>query len=310
MANTIRIIWNPISGPGIGKRVVRKMDRLLTAAGFEVEDAMTSHPGDARRYAESVNGSTHTVVCVGGDGTLNGVVNGLGSKGVPLAVFPAGTGNVFWHDIKTPRRVKKFCRMILEHKVRRFDVGEADGRRFISMVGAGFDAEAVITMENMRAGNMVLSMYALPVLLSALHYEFPRFIVEADGEMVSKKAGTVIIGNIPTYGGPFNITSRAKSNDGLLDVLVFERVGPVSGVKFAAKALFHKHLNDRDVKYIRASRVRLNTDRRVPLQIDGDSHGFLPTEIKVHKCDLPVIIGDNNKKFPDEVPEAPWRGEE
>jgi YegS/Rv2252/BmrU family lipid kinase len=290
MSKRVKIIWNPISGSGIGQRVLPKMREILEKRGFEVEELRTGKKGDARAAAAAVHPDFHSVVCIGGDGTLNETVNGLGSKGVPLAIFPAGTGNVFWHDIRTPRAVPAFCEMVMERKIKQFDVGEVGGRRFLCMAGAGFDACVVGYMENMRWGNMVMAMYAFPLALSMMNYDFPKITVTVDGKAVSRTAGSVIVGNIPTYGGPINFTTKAVSHDGLLDVLIFERVGIPNALKLAAKTALKKHTSDRDVKYVHGKRIRLESRRKVPIQVDGDSLGHLPADITVHEKDLPVIV--------------------
>ena len=98
----IKVIANPVSGRGRAGRIAPRVIQRLRNRGCDMDYFETRKAGDARRLASEVDGYS-TIACIGGDGTVNEVLNGLPDSGIPpLAFIPAGTANVLAKELKLP----------------------------------------------------------------------------------------------------------------------------------------------------------------------------------------------------------------
>lgn len=287
MPRRIRIIANPVSGRGQGLRLARAVAERLRARGADPELVETKAPGDARRLAAEADGA-FAVAGVGGDGTVNEVLNGLGA-GPAIAMIPSGTANVLAKELGLPRDADGLARVLAEGREVTWDLGvdAVGGRKFLLFASAGYDAHVVHVFHAARSGPIQMWQYVLWGLKSVLSYRPPRIGVELDGVALPGEAAWVVVSNVASYGGPLVFTPRAKPTDGRFEVLVqrgphlrdvvrmFWRalVGSLTGIDLALGGVsFHS-----------ARRVRLVSldGRPVPVQMDGDPAGSLPVDVEV-----------------------------
>ncbi|NQT20502.1 MAG: diacylglycerol kinase family lipid kinase, partial [Planctomycetes bacterium] len=270
---TVPIILNPISGRGIGLKVLPTIEEGLRKHGFEPEVMKTQKAGEAREFAAAAPDDCPYVVTLGGDGTLNEVINGIVPRDIPIAVFPTGTGNVFCKEIGLRSDVQFFLSLFETGKVKRFDVGFAGSRSFISVSGAGFNAEVVRRMEKIRRGTMRMFHYVTPVVHAIFKYPFHSICVKVDGEIVCEDAFLVEVGNTASYGGPLHFTSLAKPDDGILDVCAFKNTQRPKILKHMIGCITNLHLHCSEVVYAKGKTVQLTSNNEVPTHVDGDGTG-------------------------------------
>lgn len=286
----VPVILNPISGHGIGLKVLPQIEAGLRQLGFEPEVHTTQQQGDARNIAATAPDDCPYIVTLGGDGTLNEVLNGVVPRNITIAVFPTGTGNVFCKEIGLRSNVDFFLSLFKNGVVRAFDVGRADGRTFISVSGAGFNAEVVRRMHRARRGNMRMYEYVIPMLESYFKYTFPTIRIEVDGELVLEDALLVEVGNTASYGGPMQFTIHARPDDGYLDVCAFRKTKRIKLFKHLVGLMTRLHLHYSDVAYFRGKTVRLSSNGTVPTHVDGDENGNLPTIYTVMPLAVKVLV--------------------
>ncbi len=287
----IKILVNPISGRGMGMKAIPHLTRALRELGYEVEIVVTERAGQARQACWALEPNAKAVIAVGGDGTLNEVVNGIGDQGVPVALYAAGTGNCLAKEFRIPRNPELFCRMVAEGRTVSLDVGEVKGvRRFHSFAGVGFDARVVEELSKHRTGAIVMSQYTAPILKALRDYNWPAIRVEVDGEEICRKAGLVIVSNIKSYA-VMEVAGAASPMDGQLDVCIFQKRSWLAMFRYAFGAFTRTHTNDRDVIYVQGKVVRLAADRPgVPIQVDGDSAGELPVELRAVPATVKFVV--------------------
>ena len=273
----VTIILNPISGHGIGRRVLPRIEAGLRELGYDPEVHVTAKQGDGRNAAAAAPDDSPCVVCLGGDGTLNEVLNGVVPRPITIAVFPTGTGNVFCKEIGLRSNVEFFLSLFTTGIVKPFDVGRADSRTFISVAGAGFNAEVVRRMHRTRRGTMRMYEYVIPMFRAYFRYPFPPIRIEIEGEVVLEDAFLVEVGNIASYGGPMQFTIHAQPDDGLLDVCAFRKSQHIKVFKHLVGTITRIHLHYSDVAYFRGKTVKLTSIGTVPTHVDGDENGNLPT---------------------------------
>ncbi len=283
------VVVNPIAGRGAAQRCLPRLEKGLRDSGLEPTVAATAAPGDAEAMARDLAPDHDLVVVVGGDGTLNEVLNGLGADR-PLALFPVGTGNVVAKELRLPRRIGAFCRMIAGGRERVLDVGSASGRRFLAFVGAGFDALVAARMAQRRTGAIRMADYVGLVLSSLATYDFPRITVTVDGAAPVASRGFALVSNVRSYGGPFVITPAAKYDDGQLDVCVLPRASRARYAWTMLGLIARLPAALVGARHLRGRRVRLEADREVHYQVDGDPAGTLPVEIQLLERKARLVV--------------------
>ncbi|RME84685.1 MAG: diacylglycerol kinase family lipid kinase, partial [Planctomycetota bacterium] len=277
----IRIVLNPIAGKGLWRRTLGFLRKGLREKGYHVEVIPTKGPGHAMEAVQDIE-EDYAVLTLGGDGTINEVINGLGDKKVPIAIFPVGTGNVLCKEFNIPSQPEEFLETFSSGVVREIDLGFSSlGRQFHSFLGAGFDGHIVREISKVRKGNMSQLNYVLPVIKAARSYQASKIRVVVDGKEVTQEATTVLIGNVKSYGGPLQITRKASVDDGLLDICFVTGNGFLNWARYIW-GMFRRNLDKyQDVQYFRGKEILLESEEETPVQIDGDYAGTLPVEVKV-----------------------------
>lgn len=285
------LIVNPTSGRAQGQRTAREVARKLDQAGLAVGVFETTQAGDARQFAKDVAAQVDVIASVGGDGTLNEVVNGVLDSGVdtPVAVIPSGTANVVAAELRLPWRLEDQVRLVWDSAVRRLDLGLAGERLFAMCAGIGFDANVVDHVARHRTDKGITVFdYYLPTLTLGMEYAFPHMRVFVDEELVDPRSTFTVIGNMRRYAGPFSFfLDDAQPDDGVLNVCCLHGKHPLDLVRWGWGAFFRQFHNFKDVSHFSGQEIRVESDEDVLVQIDGDCGGSLPMTFRV----LPGAVG-------------------
>lgn len=215
------------------------------------------------------------MVVLGGDGTVNEVLNGLSTGDIRLGVVPAGTANVLARDLGI-RGPAHAVETILRGGERRMDLGVINGRRFLLMASVGFDAAVTRVMRQVRTGSISYLSYVGPILRTWWGFEKIPLRVEVDGAVVADEPLTAIVSNAASYSWPLSIVPRARSDDGLLDVCLVPFAGRLSllftGLGFIGRSRLKYHY----ARYHSGREIRVTAPREVDAQADGDWIGTTP----------------------------------
>lgn len=314
------IIYNPSAGKGRGDTIAAAARSALAKRGIDAELHATRGPTDATTIARRLAPSVDIIVAVGGDGTVNEVANGMAGAAVRrtvprdartgaepasgggdsalaargnarLGIVPAGTVNVLARELGLPFLVEQACDVIAAGKSVSIDLGEANGRGFVLMAGAGIDALTVRHVDP-RAKRRYRE---LAFIGSGLRHGFaarqPEFLVRANGR--EYRATFVVAANSRYYAGRLSIARYADPTDGLLDLVIFTGTDRPRLAVFWLGIPTGLHLRGRNVTYIRAPEadlVPVDDEDIVWLQTDGEPAGRLPAKVKVHPHALDVLV--------------------
>jgi diacylglycerol kinase (ATP) len=295
VAATVLIFANPIAGHGRGLAIARQIQDRLTVAGYGVRTTF-DHPSQAPQ--EMFDRSAVAVISVGGDGTLRGVVDRFlvdGGESPPVLPIPLGTTNLMSRHLgmKWPAAqiASGVVATIAQEKIVRLDAGRANGELFLLMAGVGIDAHIIHLLESLRAGPIDLGSYVLPAALTFAGFSFPSITVIVDDATVLPNAPAVaFVGNIREYGTGFPILTKARPDDGLLDICIIpcrDRRGLVEMLLLVGAG---EHLLHENVVYVRGRRVRIESNEVVPVQLDGDAAGHTPLQIEVLPGRVPFLV--------------------
>jgi len=281
--NRVCIIINPAARGTRGR-----LQRLERITGDTIIKT-TKGPGDAEAQAErAVQQGYDTIVAAGGDGTINEVVNGIGTASVALGILPMGTVNVFALELGIPFNLEAAWKVIRAHKVRAIDLASANGHLFVQMAGIGLDAQ--IVQRNSRQIKSVLG--PLSYLLTATKVAAekpPRLRVSSQGHP-TVEGSFVLVGNGRLYGGPFALFNEANMQDGLLDICVFRHMDYLALIRYFRGALFGSLSKFTDVHYFKTRDLLVKADRHVPFEADGELAGHAPVEFSIRRKKLRVLV--------------------
>ncbi len=286
----IRIIANPVSGGGRGKRNALELAQHLEALDLQAEVSFTQRAGDAQVFAGQPGADC--LVAVGGDGTVNEIVNGMTDTDASLTILPMGTANVVARELGLPTSPKKIAQVILAGSTRTMDALVHDGRRLMLGAGAGLDAAVSARVHANRGTKSSYLKWVVPSIQTVFTYSFPKIKVTVDGKLLSENAQYAVVGNCRYSAGVFPITPEAKTDDGLLDVCLLHNLNPVKLGMLAATVWSPGFLSRKDVRYAQGEHVVLEPaeNDEVPMQIDGDPAGCIPAAFTVEPGAVRFIV--------------------
>ena len=296
----IDVIHNPVAGP----KIVNRIDRVrayLSDRGTPFRVRETAAPGDAVAMArQAAFEGVDVVVAVGGDGTMNEVADGLAGSATRLAFVPHGTGNVFAREFSLPESVEGCLDLLSSGKTISVRMAQANGRRFVLMGSAGFDAEVVERMSSRQKNLLGIAAY---VLCGARHILRPQpsLWLEFPGrERIEAQA--VIVARGRKYGGNVTIAPGGDIAGGTFQVIALLRKGRWSIAKFALDALRGKHAVSRHVLIRESPSLFVRSSIPSACQVDGEYLGPLPVRFTVTDTLLRVVVP---QEFPgtDGLPE-------
>jgi diacylglycerol kinase (ATP) len=281
------IIFNPSARGGKAISLYAELKELAGAA--PIFDATTAD-SIQELTAEVIKRGYDHIIVAGGDGTVNGVINGSRAADVLLSVLPLGTMNVFAYELGIrSSQLKKCWEMIQLGRPRAVDLVSANQNYFVQLAGVGLDAMTV------QATDLQMRKTIGPVsyLLSAAKViGRPAPSLRLHFEDDSESAGCfVLIGNGRFYGGPFSLFQDARNDDGLLDVLVFKHQSYVDIFRYLQGVLIGNHTGLPDIEYRQVRSVQVVSEEPVPLELDGDVCGSTPVHFQIAPKKLQVVAG-------------------
>lgn len=272
-----------IHGSRADNAELRAAAEWARAVGHRVRAQVTWESGDARRFAaEAARRGTDAVIAVGGDGTLNEVLNGILGTDAPLGVLPLGTANDFARQIGVPDDPRAALALLVDQEPRPMDVGLLNERAFLNVSTAGIGAETTAETSAGVKGVLGPLAYALTGMKKlAAEYEGrrARFV----GPDFSREVEYLVfaVGNARATGSGVTIAPLAEFDDGLLDLCIVE---PVARTAFAGLLLELRrgeHLERDGVHYVQTPWVRVESEAPVAVNVDGEALSLTTLEYRV-----------------------------
>ncbi|GAC1645294.1 MAG: diacylglycerol kinase family lipid kinase [Candidatus Dormibacteraceae bacterium] len=274
------------------------MEGWLPQVGLQYEAVLTTRPLEATEIAQvAVKQSRPVVVAVGGDGTLNEVVNGFFHNGAPtptttkLAMIPLGTGGDFRRTLRIPLDTRAAVQVLTTGLVRRLDAGcvtyqDSEGqtavRHFINIGDAGYGGEVVhrVTRGSKRLGAMTFTLKALMALLA---YKNKPMAVNVDGTTHNIVGQQVVIANCQYFGGGMRMAPSASPTDGVFDVILVGNAGKLESIQGMSKIRSGQHLDQHNpkIQLMYGKRISITSTEKVRIDLDGEEAGFLPALFEI-----------------------------
>ena len=310
--NSWLVIVNPNTGRRKGEKDWPEISALLTEAGFEFTAHLTTHRGHAMELAErEIMAGYKKVIVVGGDGTLNEVVNGIfrqmrfATNEIAIGMIMVGTGNDWGRMYNIREKYKKAVKTIRKNRVFIQDACKVtyhnghhvETRYLVNMAGLGYDA-LVAHMTNKvkeKGGGGALS-YLVNLLKGLFSYHHAYLEISIDGESVyNGRVFSMNVGVCKYNGGGMMQLPLAIPDDGLLDVTIFKNVTKITVIR-NIKRLYSGAFTDLPFVQVHTGKevTVVSTARaQTYLEMDGESIGQTPFHFEIVPKAIQVITGKN-----------------
>jgi diacylglycerol kinase (ATP) len=283
---------NPASAAGATGRRWPEIARRAAAAGLAGDALLSEHPGQLTNLArDAAVGGAKLLVVVGGDGSVNEVVNGIAALDDPpeLAVIPRGTGWDFVRTFDIPRRVEDAAAVAIGGTTRTIDLGRATYRAWDGSEGAAVFANVASAGMSgaiaQRANETTKALGGKASYLLALLAVFSRWraneiTVTVDDEVRRGRMFDVVVANGRYFGGGMKICPDAAPDDALLDVLMIGDVTRRDLVLTMPKIYRGSHLPHPKAELLRGRVVTVESEPAVPIELDGEQPGTTPARFE------------------------------
>lgn len=294
-----KFIINPSSGRQnflkniegiIGKLI---MDQVVN----HVDVFYTQKQDDAKNEAMNMKkGEYDFVVAIGGDGTLNEVVNGvvLGGNEIPIAAISAGTVNDFANYLSLPQGVDEFCELIKEFYVKEVDLGKIGDTYFMNVLAGGLLADVGYKVPKELKAIFGKMAYYVEGAMDLPRNFFHSIPLSIESEEYSEECECMLflVANSQSVGGFRNAAPLASVSDGMLDVLILKKVEVSQISNLLLKIVQGDHINHPNVEYFQTKKIHIGilNDTKVVVDYDGECFGELPVTVEVAPKAVKFIV--------------------
>jgi YegS/Rv2252/BmrU family lipid kinase len=301
------VIVNPNAGKRKGKKDWETISTLLKKEGLPFTVKFTEHKCHANIFTiEGVSAGFRKIITVGGDGTLNEVVNGVftnnicSTKDISLALIPVGTGNDWGRMFGIPLDYEKAVKIIRDNKMLLHDVGmvsyyngtEKKNRYFINIAGLGFES-VVVRKTNFQKdkGHGGKLIYFYNLLTSLLSYNNTKAEIIIDGEKINADVFSINVGNGRYCGGGMRQTPRALPDDGLLDVTIIKGMGKFEIIRNLKILYDGTILQHPKIDGYKCKNIKVSSESVMYAEADGESLGQTPAEFNIIPASINIVYG-------------------
>lgn len=267
---------------------------------YQTEFHITAHRGHAREIAfTATNTNTSFIICIGGDGTLNEIINGVADalpltsqrKLIRIGLLPYGTGNDFSRTIQVTRSAKKLKQLMDQDQYRDIDLGEAEfvlpsgesqKRLFINIADVGIGGYIVQLLDNSSKRLGAFLTYQSTIIRAFFSFRKQPVKVQTDGWQYEGKAMEVLVANGSYIGGGLCIAPGAQPDDGKFLVALGGDISLWDYLKNIRNILRGEKINHPEAYYHAANEIKIDSlSGPLPVDMDGDFIGYTPLNIRI-----------------------------
>jgi len=292
------------------KKAVKAALENKFAAEYDLRFYETAKPRHAEDLTETALAEgCDFLIAVGGDGTLNEVVNtflrtgGKSKYEIAIGVLPFGTGNDFARSIGMNRSVDQLYEIIRRNQPRILDAGalsftRADGtvytRFFDNIADVGIGAEVVAKVNGVHVRKRILGgtmTFIFSALSTFMTFRHKKIRIRWDDQSYEGKVLEVVVANGVYFGSGLGIAPEAKMDDGLFELIILGNVGVIDYLKNFGRLRKAEKIIHPEIKYYRTSNVSIEPlGQRAIVEADGEIEGHAPLEFTCLKGALPFLV--------------------
>lgn len=272
-------IVNPKAGKGIGAIMARRIKELFKNIQEKYpetryEIVMTEHRGHATEIARDYSTrGTWRIYAVGGDGTINEVLNGMADSDSSLGCVPAGTGNDFIKYLAGDYERMDILKETILGEEELIDVGMVNEQYFLNVASVGFDAKVNYKTELYKGKPLITPLFAYlaGIVGNITDLRPTRVNIKQKNENRIADVFLLAVCNGQTYGGGYHIAPMAQINDGFFDVIEVEPLGLSKLVRYLPKLRKGTHIGLPEIHHYQTDRIQLTSDEEFIVNLDGET---------------------------------------
>ncbi|MEA1959541.1 MAG: diacylglycerol kinase family protein [Chloroflexota bacterium] len=296
------VIINPMARGGASGKTWPLINKILRTTDLPFDYKFIQHPGHGTEIArEAVDKGYNLVIAVGGDGTVNEVVNGIiddnGKGQATLGVIGAGTMNDIAHTLNIPWDYVRASQLFDNFKKITIDIGavaytkrnKVIRRYYINTASVGFISDLLEippSLAKLKSINGTIP-YAIGAMPKAFYYRNKELLFSIDGERRAERDFSVVVNNGRYLGGG-RVFPNATPCDGLLDVAIIGDMSRLEALLNFPLIYTGTRVNRRKIAFQKARNVALDSPQRLPVQVDGELVGETPATFWVVPAALEV----------------------
>jgi YegS/Rv2252/BmrU family lipid kinase len=300
-------IVNPNAGNGKGNKDWGRIASLFGKENIALVSVFTDSKGHATYLARNaVRDGFRRIISVGGDGTLNEIINGIftqefcNPKEMTVGMIPVGTGNDWGRMFGIPLVYEGAVDVIRENNTMPHDIGmvsyhegtEKHVRYFINIAGLGFEALVVKkTNKQKDKGRSSQTIYFFNLLTSLLSYRKNKADIIIEGKKITNNIFSINVGNGRYCGGGMRQTPDAIPDDGLFDITIIRDIGKIEVIKSLKLLYDGTILSHPKVDGYRSDKLRVESESILYLEADGESLGHTPAEFNILPAGINIVYG-------------------
>ena len=274
-------IINPASGKTDYDKIKQNIMKTLENEEYEIYE--TKAPKEATEIASRFKNEENTIVySVGGDGTLNDVVNGIAEGKCKLGIIPTGSGNDFYRTLKEAQTENV-----------RLDLGKVNGRYFINIASVGMDAETCNNANKIKSKIKLHSSYYLALIHTFLTFKSKSLKLKIDKNVYAGDYIIAAICNGKYYGGGFKIAPVASFDDNQFDIYLVSKAGKLKLIKILLALLKSEHEKYNEVRKYTGKNITITSENNLIVNIDGEI--TISKNIEIEMIEDALIIYNNNE---------------
>lgn len=274
-------IINPASGKTDYDKIKQNIMKTLENENYEIYE--TKAPKEATEIASRFKNEENTIVySVGGDGTLNEVVNGIAEGKCKLGIIPTGSGNDFYRTLKEAQTENV-----------RLDLGKLNGRYFINIASVGMDAETCNNANKIKSKIKLHSSYYLALIHTFLTFKSKSLKLKIDKNVYAGDYIIAAICNGKYYGGGFKIAPVASFDDNQFDIYLVSKASKFKLIKILASLLKSEHEKYNEVRKYTGKNITITSENNLIVNIDGEI--TISKNIEIEMIEDALIIYNNNE---------------
>lgn len=284
-------IVNPLSGNAKKEQAEENIRKACLKREIPYEIIYTKHQGEATKIAANISDEEECVVfSVGGDGSLNEVLNGIvGSKNKILGNVPIGSANDFERSLK-----------MQESGINTVDLGKINGRYFINVACIGLDADVANNVVNLRHKKWipVSQRYNASLVYTFFSYEYKKLKIKMGKAAMETDCTIVAVCNGQYYGGGYRIAPHALLQDGMFDIYVVKKMPKAKILPLVPKLAKGTHESSSFVERYEDSKIVIDCAERYTFNVDGETVTSDHFELEIEKSAIRVF---NDRSFIEDI---------
>jgi len=281
-------IVNAFAGRGESLRAAQNIKKVCLENDIDNEIIYTNKPGEATTITKKYKDLKGVIFSVGGDGTLNEVLNGIIGSDNMLGVIPTGSGNDFYKTIEKLYDLNPCV-----------DIGKINGRYFINVACFGVDAEVAKNTAIMKKKNVPASqIYNASIIYTFFTYKFKEIELKIKDIAIKDKFTVVAICNGQYYGGGYRMATNASLTDNKFDIYYVDKIKKIEMPNLLVKVKNGIHEQLKIVHKVQSDCIVVQSENDIICNIDGETVIDKKFEVELIKNGVTLF---NDKNLVDKI---------